>query len=362
MMVRSLLFVALLGCFLSAAPAATDSTLPARLVTLSETGLPLSKALAEIEKQMGMRKGSVTDRRGEGDPRLKVSLQNVPFWKAIDAIANEVGASVYLAPRDGKISLVKRVPGTQVPISYSGPFRLAIKRVTVFQDLESNTHHATASIEAAWEPQVQPFLFQTRPQNLVVKDDKDRTLPFDSEGKASDSVDGRMAHQFDVVLPAPSRAVTEFGLIEGSFSALAPSKMLTFRFGALDRIAQAPPESPLRTQKLDGITCRITRVALTGERWTIQVTQDLPPGPVLESFRAKLWSVNNAIVLESKDGSRRLTTTSYNLDEKNGQGVFTCYFVNKNRGKPSDWNLLYTTPASVVVTPIPFRFKNVPLP
>ena len=237
MMVRSLLFVALLGCFLSAAPAATDSTLPARLVTLSETGLPLSKALAEIEKQMGMRKGSVTDRRGEGDPRLKVSLQNVPFWKAIDAIANEVGASVYLAPRDGKISLVKRVPGTQVPISYSGPFRLAIKHVTVFQDLESNTHHATASIEAAWEPQVQPFLFQTRPQNLVVKDDKDRTLPFDSEGKASDSVDGRMAHQFDVVLPAPSRAVTEFGLIEGSFSALAPSKMLTFRFGALDRIA-----------------------------------------------------------------------------------------------------------------------------
>ena len=243
----NLLLLTVLGWGISPMVAADDTSAPGRTVRLSESGLPLSKALAEIEKQMGMRKGSLTDRRGEGDPQLKVSLQNVPFWKAIDAIANEVGASVYLSPRDGKISLVNTYRA-QVPISYSGPFRLAIKRVTVFQDLETNTHHATAAIEAAWEPQVQPFLFQTRPQVLVVKDDKDRTLAFNSEGKASDSVDGRMAHQFDVALPAPSRAVTQYGLIEGSFSALAPSKMLTFRFGALDQIAQAAPDSPLRPE------------------------------------------------------------------------------------------------------------------
>jgi hypothetical protein len=340
----------------------TSTTVTARMVTLSEAGLPLSKALAEIEKQTGIR---VEDRRKAGDPALKLTLRQVPFWKAIDAIADEVGASVYLLPREGRIALVKPLAKTKLPISYSGPIRLAIKRVTVSRDLENNAQHATASMEVAWEPHLQPFLLETRPQNLLVKDDQNKVLPFGPEGSSIAPVDGRMALLFDVALPAPKRSVNEYGVIEGSLSVVSPSKMLQFRFGSLGKLDQAGPGAAVRQLKQEGITCRITRIQLEKDHWTIQVTQDTPPGGGrLESFQS--WVVNNEMTLESKDRSRRLTSSSYVLESATDRRAVLSYnFADKDgtaRGKTEDWNLLYTTPASVVVTPIPFQFKNVPLP
>jgi len=342
--------------------AETPTVVAARMVTLSEAGLPLSKALAEIEKQTGIR---VEDRRRAGDPALKLTLRQVPFWKAIDAIADEVGASVYLFPREGRIALVKPLAKTKLPISYSGPFRLAIKRVTVSRDLETNTQHATASVEVAWEPHLQPFLLETRPQNLMVKDDQNRNLPFGSEGSSIAPVDGRMALLFDVALPAPKRSVNEYSVIEGNLSAVGPSKMLQFRFGSLAKLDQAGPGAANRQLKQEGITCRITRILLEKDRWTIQITQDTPPGGGrLESFQS--WVANNEMTLESKDRSRRLTSSSYVLESATDRRAVLSYnFTDKDgtaRGKAEDWHLLYTTPASVVVALIPFQFKNVPLP
>jgi hypothetical protein len=368
MPIRFLLFGLLLTCSMNVLPGHAETPDPdrPRMISLSEDGLPLSKALAELETQMGLKKGVLVDRRNAGDPALKVKLQNVPFWKAIDLIADEVGASVYLSPRDGKISLVKRQSPTPAPINYSGPFRLVVKRISVARDLETNTYQATAALEVAWEPQLQLFLLETRPQHLVVKDDRNATLPFDGEGSSIATVDGRIALLFDVALPAPQRNVNALGLVEGNLSAVGPGKMLQFRFGNLGQLNQAAAGAAIRQQQQEGITCRITKGTLEKERWTIQVTHETPPGGnKLESFQS--WAVNNEMTLESKDGARRLTSSSYSgpTSAPGGLVVFNYNFTDKDgvlRGKAADWNLLYTTPASVVVRPIPFQFKNVPLP
>jgi hypothetical protein len=154
-------------------------------------------------------------------------------------------------------------------------------------------------------------------------------------------------------------------VIEGSLSAVGPSKMLQFHFGSLAKLDQAGPGAAVRQLKQEGITCRITKILMDKERCTIQVTQDTPPGgSKLESFQS--WVVNNEMTLESKDRSRRLSSSSYVLESATDRRAVISYnFIDKDgtlRGKAEDWNLLYTTPLSVVVTPIPFQFKNVPLP
>jgi len=333
----------------------------AKSVTIQAGRIRLQQALAELTRQTGIR---VENRRGT-DPELRLDLKGSPFWRALDTIAATADARVYLSPRDGRISLVKRPGGMTPPTSYSGPFRLALKRLLVSRDFDSDSRHTTATLEVCWEPTLQPFLLETRPQNLVVKDEAGKVVPWLGQGSSLAPVDGRIALQFDVALPAFPRSAQRIGLVEGEFSATGPSKMLRFNFDTLDALDKAPPGGAVRLKTQEGIRCGITRLTLADDRWTIQVTLDAPSGVKLESFQS--WVVNNEMVLvDPKDEARRFPSSDYVLESASERRAVISYnFRDKDgqtRGKPEDWKLHYTTPASVVVMPIPFQFKDVPLP
>ena len=68
---------------------------------------------------------------------------------------------------------------------------------------------------------------------------------------------------------------------------------------------------------------------------------------VLEQLQVPLAQVREHLGIGGMD-----PVTANNFRDKDRQA----------RGKPGDWTLHYTTPASVVVMPIPFRFNGVPLP
>src|SRR5262249_37321269 len=142
----------------------------AKTVTLSGDKVPLGKALAEVSRQTGIR---IENPLG-GEPELRLDLKDKPFWQALDTIAAAANARVYLAPRNGQISLVKRSGGTAPPASYSGPFRVSLKRISVAHDFDSNSDQTTATLEVCWEPALQPFLLETRPQDLVIEDDANK--------------------------------------------------------------------------------------------------------------------------------------------------------------------------------------------
>ncbi len=299
------------------------------------------------------------------DPKLFLNLNAVPFWQALDTMASAAQARVAIQPREGKIALVKRSAEDHTRISTSGPFRIALKGISVSRDLESGSHQAKGQVEVVWEPSLQPFYLETRPHDLVVKDNQGNPLPDMGLGSSLAPVDGRIALLFEVPLPAPPRAVSRLSIVEGRLSSIVPTRMLRFRFGSLDQIEQAPADAAVRQQKEDGITCRISKVVLEKERWTIQVVLDTPPGAnKLDTYQS--WLVNNELVLMSKDGTRRLTSTSDVVESVNQRRAVVSYnFTDRDgklRGKPGDWNVGYTTPAAVVVMPIPFRFTDIALP
>ena len=319
----------------------------------------MSKALAELARQSGT---SVEDRRGGPDDEIRLDVGPTTFWPALDALAVAAGARVDLYPRDNQVALARRPVGYRPPpVSYSGLFRTAVKRVTAARDFETGADTYTALLEVAWEPHLQPLLLETSPRGLAVRAGGG-PLPAREEGSTLAPVDGRLSLAFDVPLPAVPRAAPRLTQIAGKLSAVAPSKMLTFTFDALDRLTK---DGPARRQTQDGVSCRVTGVVLSAERWTVQVAVDYPPGAVkLESYQS--WVVNNEMVLVSRDGTRRLPAAGYVLDSSTGQrAVLAYHFLDKGkavRGRPSDWRVSYRTPAGLVEVPFSFSFEDVPLP
>jgi hypothetical protein len=351
------------------AAGAAAPTLPAaRLFNLQARKVPVSKVLAELERLTGVR---VEDQRGEADRDVSLDLKQVTSWRAADAVAEAAGARVYLYPRSGRITLVPRGPDYRMPpVSYDGLFRSSLKKVVAARDLERRdgapgSRAYTVTLEVAWEPHLQPFLLETRPQSLRLRDDKRHDIPVPEEGNSFAPVDGRISLAFDVTLPALPRSAAALGLLEGKLSAVGPSKMLTFTFGTLDRLHKAAPDSPERRLTQEGVVCTVSKVVPAQDRWTVQVTLNYPPGGrKLESYQS--WVVNNEMTLETKDGARRLPSSSYVQETASSRrAVLSYHFVDKGkapRGRPEDWKVTYRTPAAVVEVPIRFSFKDVPLP
>jgi hypothetical protein len=358
----------LLPCFLLLAclwPCSGDepsppSALPApKRVTHAAGKQPLSKVLAELTRQTGIR---VEDRRGEPDGEIQVELNAMPFWQALDRIAAAAQARVDLYPRDGRITLAKRPPSYETPpLYYDGPFRCVLKGMTGSRDYETGAHGYRASLEVAWEPDLLPLLLETRPQNTILRDDKNQTIPVPDQGSSQASVDGRSVLLFDVPLPALPRSVQRIGLFQGQLSVVVPTKMLTFTFDSLDRLAREKDKGVLSQE---GVVCKISRVVLADDRWTVQVTLEYPPGgKTFDSYQS--WVVNNEMVLEPVNGGKPFPSTSYVLESSTSRrAVVSYHFLDKDkqvRDRPEQWKVRYRTPAALVETPVRFVFRDVRL-
>jgi hypothetical protein len=333
---------------------------PAR-ITLQDKQIKWSKALDALSKQADIR---IADNRGDvDDPTLAVDFERTPFWQALDFLAARGGANVAVAPRGG-ISLVKRSPeALPAAVSYSGAFRVAVKKINSSLDLESGLNSYSATLEVAWEPSLHPLFLETRPQGMVVKDG-DVSLPVAEEGSSLAPVHGVIAESFTVPLPTLPRSTKRIGLLQGNLSALGPSKMLTFDFEALDKLDKGLKDGVVEKKEADGVSCRITRITLVADRWTVQVALDYPKGATkLESFQS--WMVNNEIWLEDTE-KNRLKSSSYLVESSSPRrAVISYHFTDEGkskRGLARNWTVHYRTPASIIEMPFSFTFKDVPLP
>jgi hypothetical protein len=336
----------------------------AKMVALSGK-MKVSEALAALTKQTGI---VVEDRRGVPDAVLDFDSNKDTFWRVLDQIAAVADAQVDLYSPDGKLALKKRIgkaplKGPQT-VSYDGLFRTSIKGITASIDPETGESTYKASLEVAWEPTLQPFYLETRPQNLVVKFAQGKQLPPVDLGMSVAPVDGRNAFAFETPFPALPREARKIDSVEGKLTILAPSRMLTIAFtDPLDRLEKAAEPPTVKTP--EGVVCKLSKIKLAKDRWEIKVTLDYPPGNTeLGSYQS--WVVNNELVLEANDGKTRFPATTYVLDSATSQHAVITYIFKDDakqiRGKPADWKLTYRTPASVVTIPIAFAFKNVPLP
>jgi hypothetical protein len=340
-----------------------------RTITLQGSNISLSKALKELAGQTG---NQVEDRRREkGEAKqLKLDLKNATFWQALDAIAKAADARVSLYERDGKIALVDG-PHQEMPISYSGLFRVSVKEIHLHYYLDSDVHTCDLKLEVAWEPRFQPLFMETRPDSLVVQDDKGRAIEIPEEGKGPVAIGRPTVQTIIVRIPAPQRSAKQLGLFKGKLAVVGPTKMLTFTFDKLTKIEKA---ADAKKQTREGVTVHLRELRSEGgsgdEVWTVGLLLEYPlGGPPFESFQS--WIVNNKIYLEKEQAGIKQQfppNLGYETDDQTDTKAIIRYRFGDEPdkklllGKFSDWKLVYRTPGRIVEVPVPFEFKELPLP
>ncbi len=332
-------------------------------ITLQNKSVPLSEALKELAKQTGI---TVMDKRRDrdADPRLDLDFNKTTFWEAVDDIATKADLRVYLYDRSGQVALMDG-PHQDLPVSHSGVFRIAVKRLTAVRDLDSEAHYWILNLEIAWEPRFQPLFLDTPMDDLVVQDAKGVTLKNLPTGSGRTPVARPLVTEAQVRVEAPERPTDKIGLLKGGFTVVGPSKMLTFTFDNLAPIDRRKPEQTLKQTK-EGVTVNLRELKVEPELWTFGFLLEYPAdGPEFESFES--WLVNNKIFLVKKNGKEQFAENGgYEIDEQAGHKATLNYrFIEDNTltlGKPADWKLIYRTPGTIIKMPVKFEFKDLPVP
>jgi hypothetical protein len=364
----------LVGIFaLSAAvPGQTDrgtdpaQTLAPRRATIPAARMSLAKALAELSEQTGI---AVQDRRTDKrSVRLSRNVDKAAFWDALDSIAGDAGAGIYLYESDGVIALVDP-PKAQPPVSTDGAFRFALKRVVVARNLETGVHDCTSRLEIAWEPWFQPFLLEVVSyQATFAPDQAGKKLEVKRKGTGHVPVDGRSAVEVELGTPAPDRSSPALDSLKGAIAVIGALKMHHVVFKDLGSAEKGKAQTE-RPEK--GVAITLDRLDILGpNEWVVKLTLDYPAdGPTFESFRNQSWLVNNRIYLEKTSASGKVRLLSNPNGEENLMGhraIITYHFEDEGGktglGKPSDWTLVYRTPGRIVQAKAAFELKKVPLP
>jgi len=325
-----------------------------RTFTLQDRAVPLSKALKALAGQTGV---PVADRRRdkEGDPKLRLQLERVTFWQGLDAIAREADLRVHLYEPDGTIALVDG-PHRELPVSYSGLFRVVVKGVECVRDFETEAHLCRVRLEIAWEPGFQPLFLQNRPDTVEIKDDKGITLNATAGASGRTPAGRGHAVESQILVEAPRRAIKNLGLLQGTLGMVGPSAMLSFTF---DKLADKERQSK------DGVTVTIGEFRTEPEHWTVRFRLEYPPDdPDFDSFES--WLVTSQLRLVKKGTKKSFGPGSSESDPQPGHRAELTYdFVEENGlvlGKPADWKLVYQVPGPIIELPVKFAFKDLPLP
>jgi hypothetical protein len=336
-----------------------------RRVTIRESAIPVKQALEELGRQSGV---TVRDGRGGNDDPVALDLDRVSFWQALDTIAARAKGRVVLAG-DGAVLLARLPPGDRVPpTSYDGEFRARVVRVGSARDLDSGRGSCVFSVELVWTPTLRPLFLDSHASGVRLEGANGKAITVPEEGGSLAPVDGRSSFTLDVTTPALPRSEQRVSLLEGTVNAVVPSKFLTFRFDAdLATLKGAVAGGAVRRMVQEDVVCRVDRVVLDKDRWSLRLAMEYPAGgKALESFQAGAMVVNNELVLASDDGKRSLTPSSYVIDTVSSRkAVVTYHFSDKPKaplGAARQWKPRYTAAARVVEVPVRFRFRDVPLP
>lgn len=340
--------------------AATKELQP-RTFTLQTEGMPLGDILRQLQKQTG---NSVVDRRqAKAEPKLKLDLQQVFFWQALEAIARAVNCGVSLYQPDGQVALVEG-PYRAVELSCSGLFRVALKRVDLMREEDTGAHACVLHLEVAWEPRFGPFYLEIGPTTVVfAADGQGKELKVDLPGRGQVHISGRNAIEVQVRTPAPHRSSPRLKSLQGNFRVIGPSKMLTFSFGPLKTLGKNAPWK----QEQEGIKVSLTGLTTATKHWAIDVLIENPPGgPQFESYQS--WLDNNQVFLESQTTKKiRLASSGEEQleDLTATRAALRYYFKEKDGlrlGQPANWALSYRTPGRILEVPLSFSFQSLPLP
>jgi hypothetical protein len=320
---------------------------------------PLSQVFSEIEKQTGNKLLDYRDQFGQEseDPTLRLDLNRVGFWQAIDAIMDQADLVPYPFADQQALAFV----GLDDPealrfrnADYVGAFRVEGTRLVADRDLrEPRKHTLTLTLEVQWEPRLRPIAIVQAMEDVRATDDTDSAVDVALEEATFETplAPGTVATELQVPLFPPSDQATMITSISGRLTALLPGGEESFEFTNLEKAQNVE-------QRQGGAVVVVERSRKNNDLWEVRIVvrYDDPAG-ALESHRA--WVFNNEAYLVTADGQRHnpdgFETTRQTETEV---GVAYLFDVADLAGA----KFVYRTPTVIIQLPLEYRLADLPLP
>ena len=321
-----------------------------------------SEAIAKISEQTGNKQTDYRERFNQerADPKINVSLDKAPFWKALDTVLDAAGMTIYNYDEEkGSLAFTSRGDNAVPRLtsgSYSGLFRLEPTKIEATRDLKQSQMHALRlTVDALWEPRVRPIVIEVPLADISAKDDSGNDIGIDkSEGTLEVPVEGNgAAVEIEFPLEAPARSVKSLASLRGKATAVVLGKVEAFEFADIDKAKSAE-------QERGGVTVLVENCRKNGDVYDIsmRVRYDRAAN-ALQSHRG--WIYNNECYLVDAKG-RRVENAGLEATLLARNEVGMSYKFNLDRATPANCKFIYKTPAAIIRIPVEFELKNIDLP
>ena len=287
------------------------------------------------------------------------AAQEVPFWKALDAVFDQGQVRPY--SYSGQLRTLafesRGENGTDASgrVAYAGPFRLEPTRIRSSRDLRDPTNEfMRLTLDIAWEPRLQPIVITQPLDQLVATDENEIEIGISSRRSVIESsVQNTVGSvEIDVPLELPSRDHKKIALLKGQLSALMPGREAKFEFESLSAAKND-------IQRNAGVAVTLRRVRKNGGIYQAQLTVEFEEASgALESHRG--WVFGNLVyVVDAND--QRIDPAGFEEDGRRENAIGLTY----NFDLPDDLTglkLIYTTPAAIVNLPVDYELNDIELP
>jgi hypothetical protein len=346
--------------------------LDASKVTIQATGIRLSEAIKQLQRQTG---NPITDLREQAgaeatNPSLDLDIVDKPFFEALDLIAEKGGVSLNFYTADGTIGLMPGAaaaddkpdqigeevkPAPKPRVLYVGPFRVQLNLIASSRDLRTGLDRANAQFEVAWEPRLRPMLLALKSEEIKIIDDRDEEVAPEVSGESASIIlrPENPSSEMNLNMAAPDRAARVLKSLKVRADVTVPAGIRTFRFPKLT--------AENITSKQGDMSVELESTEVDEAVWKVNVTLKMAgEGPAFESYRQGLF--NNRIWLQKPDGSRFELNGGFSNTASDGGTLSFEYLFVDAPGKPADYGFVYETPSKILTIPLEFEFKDVPLP
>jgi hypothetical protein len=335
------------------------------LVTLKAAGLSLDAAMQSLEKQTGNRIVDHREAFGETstDVKLTADFEKTPYWRAMDALLDQGGLTLYAFTGRPGAYIVNRPAGAAPRAAkawYAGAFRFQPLRFEAARDLRNESAASLKLfMEVSWEPRLQPFAIVQTLSQLSAADSAGKTLAVASNAQPEASVrQGVSAAELEIPLPLPDRSVAALSLLKGKVVALVPGPAEDFRFTDLPLAARNTPPRRVEQRKA-ATTVVVDHVRRNNEAWEVAVRVKFEsPGAALESHRS--WIFDNQAYFEAAD-QQRITPGGIEQTLQSADEFGVNYYFDL-KDSPQKLTFVYRTPIVVLEIPLEYEFRDLPLP
>ncbi len=340
--------------------AAAEAAAEASTFTL-EGEMPLSEALAELEKQTG---NKVMDFRGQfgqqrTDPNITADFDETPFWIALDQLLDQAKMTVYnFSGREGVVAIIGRNETERDRAdrgTYSGLFRFEGVAVHARRDLRNPQNHSLKlEVELTWEPRLTPIVLQVAlPEQRAIADTGDVIEVDSRQSRLEIPVESSIAAaEVQVPLMLPDRSVGKLASLKGKLFALVPGRMETFEFGDLE-------DAKAVEQQKAGVTVILEQVRKNVDLYDMRVRVRFEKAEnALESHRG--WIYNNEAYLLDPEGEK-IDNVGLQTYRQDANEVGVGYLFDREDGLKG-CKLVYKTPVLIMRMPVEYELKDIDLP